>query len=86
MVLVATPIGMLLAYLSISYFGNHGLQFLTVAKGLEYFGMNSIIYTKLPFSYYIGITLLTIITTIIAAIIPARRALKYKPVEAIREV
>ncbi len=84
--IIATPIGMLLSYLSINYFAQHGLHFLAVSKGLEHFGMSAVIYTSLPASYYWGITALTIFTTLIAAVFPARKALASRPVEAIREV
>jgi len=84
--IIATPIGMLLSYSSITYFGQHGLHFLSVAKGLEHFGMSAVIHTNLDVSYYLGITALTIFTTLIAAIFPARKALASKPVDVIKEV
>jgi ABC-type lipoprotein release transport system permease subunit len=83
---VATPIGMLLSYWTIEYFGQHGLTFLSVAKGLEHFGMSATIYTKLDKSYYVGITVLTLTTALLAAIYPAVKALSNNPIEAIREI
>ena len=83
---IATPIGMFISYQSIEYFGRHGLHFLSVSKGLEYFGMGSSIYTQLDMEYYIVITIMTLITTFIAALFPAKKALNTEPIKAIREV
>lgn len=82
--LIATPIGMLLSYMSIRYFGIYGIDLSAVAKGLESFGIGSIIYTYLPSHFYFTITLMTIIVALIAALIPANRALKLKPAEAVK--
>jgi len=83
---VATPIGMLLSYWTITYFGQHGITFLSVAKGLEHFGMSATIFTKLDKSFYVGITLLTLTTALLAAIYPAVKALSNNPIKAIREI
>ena len=82
--IIATPIGILLSYWSISYYGTYGLDFASVAKGLESLGVGSKIFTKLPIYLYINITLMTLLITIISAIIPARRALKLNPAEAVK--
>lgn len=84
--LIATPIGMYLSYASIAHFGEHGLKFLGVAKGLEHFGMSSTIYTKLPASYYWVITAMTLLTALFAAVFPAKKALSTNPIEAIRDI
>ena len=84
--LIATPIGMYLSYASIAHFGEHGLKFLSVAKGLEHFGMSSTIYTKLPASYYWVITAMTLLTALFAAVFPAKKALSTNPIEAIRDI
>ncbi len=83
---IATPAGLFLSYQTIAYFGRNGLHFLSVSEGLEYFGIASKIYTHLDPHYYVSITLLTLLTTFVAALIPARKALDTKPVEAIREI
>jgi ABC-type lipoprotein release transport system permease subunit len=83
---IATPAGMLISYQSIEYFGKYGMHFLSVSEGLEYFGMESRIYTHLDFEYYIVISLMTLTTAFIAALLPAKRALNTKPIKAIRDV
>ena len=83
-VLIATPIGMLLSYLTIEYFNQHGIDLSAVASGLESLGIGSRIYTYLPSNLYINITAMTLVVAFIASVFPARRALKLRPAEAIR--
>ena len=83
-VLIATPIGILLSYLSIGYFNEHGINLSAVASGLESLGIGSRIYTYLPSNLYINITAMTLVVAFLASVFPARRALKLRPAEAIR--
>lgn len=82
--LIATPIGMLLSYWSINYFGKKGIDLSSVAEGLESLGIGSRIYTELPTDLYISITVMTLLVALLSAIIPARRALKLNPAEAVK--
>ena len=82
--LVAAPIGILLSYLLISYFGIHGIDLSVVGEGLEEFGIGTRIYTKLSLNNYWTISFLTLIVTFLSSLIPARRALKLNPAEAVR--
>ena len=82
--LIATPLGILLSVWTIEYFGVHGINLSAVAKGLESLGMGARVFTQLPFSMYFDITLMTLIVALISAIIPARRALKLNPAEAVK--
>jgi putative ABC transport system permease protein len=76
--------GMLISTASISWFGKHGIDLTSVAKGMEDIGFSAVIYTSLEARFYIGLTLLVILTGILSSIMPARRAVKLVPVEAIR--
>ena len=82
--LVAAPIGIFLSYILISYFGNHGIDLSSVGEGLEELGIQTRVYTKLSFGNYIGISILTLVVTFLSSLIPARRALKLNPAEAVR--
>jgi len=84
LVLIATPLGILLAVGSISYFGMHGIDLSVVAKGLESLGMGAKVFTRLPLPLYWDITLMTLVVALLAAIVPARRALKLNPAEAVK--
>ncbi len=81
---VAAPTGILIAYLMISYFGTHGIDLSAVGEGLEELGIGTSVYTQLPVEHYINISLLTFLLTFLSSIIPARRALKLDPAEAVR--
>ncbi len=84
--LVAAPLGVLLSIWGIEYFGIHGIDLSSVGKGLESFGMASRVYTKLPAVLYLNITLMTLVVALIAAVVPARRALKMNPAEAVKAI
>lgn len=68
----------------VHYFGSHGLNALAFAKGFEDIGFAAIIYPRLSIDSYAGLTILVMVSAIIASIGPARKALSLNPVEAIR--
>ncbi|NNF01246.1 MAG: ABC transporter permease [Bacteroidia bacterium] len=78
------PLGLLLAWTSISYFGKHGIDLSVAAYGEMGFGSH--IFPFLDSENYWGVTLMVIVMAILAAIYPALKALSLKPVEAIRKV
>ena len=55
---IATPIGIALSYLIITYFGKHGIDLSVVGKGMENFGVGAIVYTYLP-AILIGLRLMS---------------------------
>lgn len=82
--LVGAVIGMVLGWLSILITGHTGLDFSSVGEGFEAMGWPAIVYPRITADYFIGITLLVILAGILSSLIPARKALKLNPVEAIR--
>ena len=84
--LISLPVGILLSYLMISYYGQIGIDLSIVSEGLDAFGMKSMVYTSLPLNYYIMITILTLFVTLISSLFPARRALKLDPAQAIKSL
>ena len=84
--MIATPVGIILSYWIISYFGEHGIDLSIVGKGLENFGVGAVIYTYLPSNLYVNITILTLFVAIVSSLLPARRALKLDPAEAVRSL
>lgn len=87
LVILAAPIGLLLAYLSITYLGKVGLDFSGVyGEGYAALGFKSLIYPSLAPAYYFKIMVLVAITAILSSIYPALTAIRLNPVEAMRKI
>ena len=84
--LVATPIGLILAYSTIQYFGKHGINLAIFKDGLQELGIGAILYTHLPNNLYFTITALTIAVAFVSSLIPARKALQLNPAEAVKSL
>jgi putative ABC transport system permease protein len=83
--LVGTFFGILISALTIHYTGLYGINFAAWAEGYESWGFSAFVYPSLYLDFYIGMTVLVIITAIISSIYPARKALRFNPAAAIRE-
>lgn len=87
MVMIAAPVGLILAYGTIQYLGTYGLDLSSIyAEGYAQYGFKSIIYPDLAFEYYVRIMGLVLITAILSSIYPAITALRLNPVTAIRKI
>lgn len=84
--LAAAPIGLLIAWGSISYFGKNGINLMEVEDAMYEFGYDPMVYTKLDPYIYFAITVMIIVAAIFSSIYPARKALKYNPAEAVRAI
>jgi ABC-type lipoprotein release transport system permease subunit len=78
-------IGILGSYVLIEFLGNKGIDLSIVAEGLQAIGYSSMAYPSISSSYYFIVGIMVICTAVISSIYPARKALKFRPAEAIRE-
>ena len=87
LVLIASPFGLLLAYLTISYLGETGMDLSGMyQEGYASYGFKSFIYPKLENIYYLRILIMVVITALLASIYPAVTAIRLNPVSAIRKI
>ena len=84
--LVGMPIGICLGLISVWYFGKRGIDLSNYSEGMQEFGFSAFIYPELDGHMYLVLALIVVLTAILASIYPARKAIKLKPVEAIRKV
>lgn len=84
--IIGAPIGMLAGWGIVSYFGQAGIPISSFAEASGAMGISSVAYPTLPSAYYGLIAIMVMITALIAAIFPARRALKLNPAEAVRAI
>ena len=82
--LIGGIIGMILGAGLTAFLHHHGIDLSAVSKGLSAYGVDTKIYPFITREFYINLTVMILSTGVLAAIMPARKALKLKPVEAIR--
>lgn len=84
--IIGAPTGLLLGALTIKITSQTGINLGIIAQGLESVGLSAIIYPEIQPHFYLFITIMVFLFTLIAAIYPSRKALKLKPTEAIRTI
>ncbi len=77
-------LGLTISWVVVKITGATGIDLSVIAEGLNSMGYSSFLYPELELNYYLLIGLLVIVTAILASIMPARKALKFNPVEAVR--
>jgi ABC-type lipoprotein release transport system permease subunit len=78
-------LGLLFSWIVVSITNTTGIDLTSVAEGLNAIGYSSFIRPELGIFFYFFIGTLVVVTAILASIFPARKALKLKPSEAIRQ-
>jgi putative ABC transport system permease protein len=82
--LTGSIFGMGVGWVIITITGQTGLDFSVIGEGFEAMGWSAVIYPSITPDFFLGVTLLVVLTGLLAAIIPARRALALIPVEALK--
>jgi len=86
LMLTGSFVGLVLSYAIVNLYGKYGIDLSKFASGMSGFGFSTMVYPFLETSAYINIVVMVVIAGIISSIIPARRALKLNPSEAIRKL
>ena len=82
--IVGAVIGILIAAGVVHYYGQAGIDFSQYAEGFEQVGYAAIVYPELNIGSYLIVFVMVIAVAILACIYPARKALRLKPVEALK--
>lgn len=77
-------IGMVLGALVLKITGHTGLDFSSVGEGFEAVGFAAVVYPNIEWRFFFGIIVLVILVGVLSSIAPARKALKLKPIDALR--
>ncbi len=83
---IGAPIGMFLGYLTVRSLQKTGIDLSMWAAGLEQFGMSTIVRPQLDLEVYVFISIAIVVTALLASIYPSLKAIRLKPVEALRKI
>lgn len=83
---VALLPGLLLGWATVKYYSINGINMTAFSDGLSQFGMSTIVYPSLQTSMYQQLAFAVAITAILGAVYPAWKAIRLKPVDAIRKI
>lgn len=78
------PLGLLIAWATITWTGSHGLDLSMYAESLEAYGLSTRVFPVLDASGYVQILVMVVAASLIAALFPALHAIRLKPMDAIR--
>ncbi len=82
--LTGAAVGMIFSGIIVSILSRTGINFSMWSEGFEALGYAAIVYPFVTWQNYISVTVMVILTGMIASVWPARKALRLNPVEALR--
>jgi len=83
---IGAPLGMAAGWLTVKYLNKRGLDFSEYSQGTEAFGIKSFLRPALDSEIYFILMVAVFVTALLASIYPALRAIKLRPIEAIRKI
>lgn len=84
--IVGAPIGLGLAFATVTYFHKTGIDLANWSEALRQFGMGGIVYTSIEPALFAELAVAVLITALLGSIYPALKAIRLRPVEAIRRI
>jgi len=82
--IIGGVLGNALTLFAVKWFGSRGIKYESAAEGLEQMGMGDTLYPELAVQTYLAITLLILVTALIASIFPVRRVFRQNIAETLR--
>jgi ABC-type antimicrobial peptide transport system permease subunit len=84
--LAGSPFGLLFAWIAITYFNRKGMDLSAMGEEMmSSFGFTNVIYPEFPFDKVLEMLLIVVVTAVLSSLFPAIKALRLRPVEALRK-
>jgi len=84
--LIGGPLGLFLGWMTNWYFSNYGINLSAFSQSLKEFGLSEQVFFELDRAVYIQVPVAVVITALLASIYPALKAIRLRPVDAIRKI
>jgi ABC-type antimicrobial peptide transport system permease subunit len=84
--LIALVPGLVLGWATVQLLAEKGIDLSAFSQGLSQFGMSQVVYPQLQNGFYLQLAAAVAITAVVGAFYPAWRAIRLRPVEAIRKI
>lgn len=85
LVMAGFPAGIIPAIITIMYTRNKGINLSVFSDTFSSFGYSNVVFPSLTIAQFGMVLVMVVVTALLSALFPARRALKMKPAEAIRK-